>query len=63
MKSMITRSLLALGLAMSHATAQEGELPDHKLSEWTLGEHLFGDEVTMKSLKGRVVAIEIWGVQ
>ena len=48
---------------MSHAVAQDGDLPDHKLSEWKLGEHLFGDEVNMDSLKGRVVVIEEWGVR
>ena len=63
MKAILTRSLLVLGLAMSQAIAQDGDLPDHKLSEFGLGEHLFGDEVTMESLKGRVVVIEKWGVR
>ena len=63
MKSIITRSLIVLGLAMTQATAQDGELPDHKLSEWKLGDHLFGEEVKMDTLKGRVVVIEEWGVQ
>ncbi|MDA7537992.1 hypothetical protein N8539_02495 [Akkermansiaceae bacterium] len=63
MKAILTRSLLVLGLAMSQAIAQDGDLPDHKLSEWKLGEHLFGDEVEMKTLKGRVVVIEEWGVR
>ena len=63
MKSIITPSLIAIGLAMSHAAAQDGELPDHNLSEFELGEHLFGEEVTMKSLKGRVVVLEKWGVR
>lgn len=47
---------------MSSAMAQDGALPDHNLSEWTLGEHLFGDEVEMKNLEGRVVVLEVWGV-
>ncbi|MEN8847013.1 MAG: hypothetical protein ABF377_02920 [Akkermansiaceae bacterium] len=63
MKAILTRSLLVFGLAMSQAIAQDGDLPDHKLSEWTLGEHLFGDEVEMDTLKGRVVVIEEWGVR
>jgi len=63
MNNILTHSLIAIGLAMSHATAQDGELPDHNLSEFELGEHLFGDEVTMKSLKGRVVVLEKWGVR
>ena len=63
MRNILTRSLLALGLAMSHATAADGDLPDHKLSEFELGKHLFGEEVTMESLKGRVVVIEKWGVR
>ena len=52
-----------MGLAMSRAVAADGDLPDHKLSEFGLGTHLFGEEVTMESLKGRVVVIEKWGVR
>jgi len=63
MKLIMTSCLLAFGLTLTQASAQDGELPDHKLSEWTLGEHLFGDEVKMNKLKGRVVVIEEWGVQ
>jgi len=63
MNRMITRSLLFMGLAMSQAVAADGDLPDHKLSEFGLGTHLFGEEVTMESLKGRVVVIEKWGVR
>ncbi|MDB4408550.1 hypothetical protein N9165_00595 [Akkermansiaceae bacterium] len=63
MKLIITSCLVALGLTISLATAQDGDLPDHKLSEWKLGTHLFGDKVKMSSLKGRVVVIEEWGVR
>jgi|TARA_B110000483_G_C17671977_1_gene342202 hypothetical protein len=63
MKLIIIRGLIVLGLAMTQATAQDGELPDHKLSEWKIGDHLFGEEVKMDTLKGRVVVIEEWGVQ
>ena len=63
MKKVLIPSFLAIGWAMSYASAQEAELPDLKLSEFKLGEHIFGDEVTMDNLKSRVVVIEEWGVQ
>lgn len=48
---------------MLNTSVEGAELPDFKLSDFEFGEHLFGDEVTMASLKGRVVVIEKWGVQ
>ena len=63
MKKILRPSFLVLGLAMLNTSVEGAELPDFKLSDFEFGEHLFGDEVTMASLKGRVVVIEKWGVQ
>lgn len=45
------------------AGAADEELPDHKLKEWSLGEHLSGPEVKMDDLDGKVVVIEYWGTR
>ncbi|MGE9271120.1 MAG: TlpA family protein disulfide reductase [Verrucomicrobiales bacterium] len=39
------------------------DLPDHDLSEWSLGPTLFGEEVSERDMKGKVVVIEHWGVR
>ena len=38
------------------------DVPDHSLSEWKLGELISGTAVKLDDLKGKVVAIEQWGV-
>ena len=35
----------------------------HKLSDWKIGEVLFGEEPTKSSMRGKVVVIENWGVK
>ena len=56
--------LLALAMtASSVTTAQAEDLPDHKLSEWSLGTVVQGDTYTQKDLEGKVVVIEDWGVR
>ena len=37
------------------------ELPDHKLSEWRVGDTVSGEKVDLSKLDGKVVAIEYWG--
>ncbi len=64
MKSLIGR-LLAAGAAtllILPATAKDEDVPAHKLTEWRLGTSLFGDEVDLAKLTGKVVVIENWGV-
>lgn len=39
------------------------EKSEHKLSEWSLGETLFGEKVTKSDMEGKVVVIEHWGVK
>ena len=41
---------------------KEEALPDHELSEWKIGDIISGDQVALKDLKGKVVAIENWGI-
>ena len=38
------------------------EVPDHSLSEWKLGDLISGPEVSLDKLAGKVVAIELWGI-
>ncbi len=49
----------ALGALVTNAQ----NLPDYKLSEFTLGEHISGDKVNLSKLEGKVVAIEYWGTR
>lgn len=51
---------LVFGITTLAPAAEEAE---HKLSEWSLGETLFGEKVTKSDMKGKVVVIEHWGVQ
>jgi hypothetical protein len=48
----VTLGLLAISPA--------AEVPDHKSSEWKLGLTIFGEQVSDKETKGKVVAIEHW---
>ncbi len=41
---------------------KEDALPNHELSEWKIGDIISGDQVALKDLKGKVVAIENWGI-
>ncbi|GAA5495113.1 hypothetical protein Rhal01_01285 [Rubritalea halochordaticola] len=57
----------ALGLfmatsALSTLSAKETNLPDHKITEWSLGKTVSGEERSLDKLKGKVVVIENWGV-
>ena len=39
------------------------DVPDHSLSEWKLGEIISGpEELDLVDLDGKVVAIELWGI-
>lgn len=51
---------LSFGLALPVAADEKSE---HKLSDWTLRETLFGEEVTKNDMRGKVVVIEHWGVK
>ena len=39
----------------------QAELPDHKVTEWKMGEVISGPEVKLEELEGKVVVIEFWG--
>jgi thiol-disulfide isomerase/thioredoxin len=61
MKKSISR-ILALGFGLA-AVAGAEETSEHKLSEWSLGETLFGEKVSKADMDGKVVVIEHWGVK
>lgn len=54
--------ILALGFGFA-TVAGAKEKSEHKLSEWSLGETLFGEKVSKGDMKGKVVVIEHWGVR
>jgi thiol-disulfide isomerase/thioredoxin len=54
--------LFVLGFGLASLMGAD-EKSDHKLSEWSLGETLFGEKVTKSDMKGQVVVIEHWGVR
>ncbi|MFK7850083.1 MAG: TlpA family protein disulfide reductase [Akkermansiaceae bacterium] len=61
MKSSVNR-LFAISLSFI-AVACADEESKHTLSEWSLGETLFGEEVSKSDMEGKVVVIEHWGVK
>lgn len=67
MKNMIVAGLgAATGLlltALSAAAKGEDAVPDHKLSEFKLGDHVSGSEVDLSKQDGKVVVIEYWGTR
>ena len=58
-----------LGLALAsfpllvQTSFSQDDVPDHKLSEFTFGNHITGDEISSSGLKGKVVAIKWWGTR
>lgn len=56
------RHILALSFGLA-AVAGAKEGAEHKLSEWSLGETLFGEKVSKGDMDGKVVVIEHWGVR
>ena len=67
MKKMMIPSLLALALIMtvmiSPGFADEPDLSDKTISDWKFSGAVSGDEPTEENLKGKVVALEYWGVR
>ena len=57
----------AIAIAFSGVTtlrvSADEDLPDHNLSEWSVGDTLIGKKVDLVKTVGKVVAIEYWGVQ
>ena len=49
-------------LTLTAAEKKKDAVPDHKLSEYRIGEALANDPVTMESVKGKVVLLEMWGI-
>jgi len=59
--ALVTAFLVVPGIAADKAKEAD-KSKAHKLSEWRLGEVLFGDKLSESDLKGKVVVIENWGV-
>lgn len=54
--------ILTVGIFIKAASADENQVFQHRLSDWELGDSLFGKPVTTRSLKGKPVVIQYWGV-
>ena len=68
MKTKILLSLGAAGCLFAGALSvtardKDSDVPEHKLSEFKLGDHISGEEVKLSKMKGKVVAIEYWGTR
>ena len=67
MNKLIGKMLLStcFGMVMGFSvTAQAADdVPDHKLSEWKIGNIIHGEEYKMEDLEGKVVVIEEWGTR
>ena len=61
MKTLAALSVVS-AMCLSVTLAKDEEVPDHNLSEWKIGEIISGDDVKLSDLRGKVVAIENWGV-
>ena len=51
----------SMAAAFLSLTAGAEEVPEHKLSEWSVGASMSGEKVDLKGQEGKVVAIEFWG--
>ncbi|CAN5489068.1 hypothetical protein BH23VER1_BH23VER1_11210 [soil metagenome] len=47
----------------SPASGQDDALPEHTLSDFTLGKVVSGELKDLKGLEGKVVAVEWWGTR
>lgn len=68
MKSKILVGLgaaVCISLATFSAAAKDdkADVPDLKLSQFTLGDHVSGEKVDLSKMEGKVVAIEYWGTR
>ena len=66
MKAILQRSILTAVVTMLTALpalAQDSRGPAKNIESWSFGESLVGEPVDTKSLKGKVVVIEYWGVR
>ncbi len=55
-------AVLLIAGSRSFVSAQDDD-SGPTLSQFTLGEHVAGEEVDLTKLQGRVVAIEYWGTR
>jgi hypothetical protein len=58
-----TASCVLLAVALASARDDGPPLPDHSLSDFSLGDHISGEETDLSKLDGKVVAIEYWGTR
>ena len=43
--------------------ADEDTVPEHKLSDFKLGDHVSGEKRKLSKLDGKVVVVEYWGTR
>jgi len=54
---------MAIAAFSAAARDEKDAVPDHKLSEFKLGDHVSGEKVDLSKMEGKVVAIEYWGTR
>ena len=57
----VLTAVLGLG-SLAFGADDPTDVPDHSLSEWKLGDLITGPEVSLDKMDGKVVAIELWGI-
>ena len=63
-KSILIGVSAAYCLAFSAISAiGQDSVPDHKLSEFKLGDVVSGEKVDFSKMEGKVVTIEYWGTR
>ena len=55
-------ALLLPGISLAADDSKEADAPKAKLSQFSLGKKISGDEVTIESLAGKPVVLEFWGI-
>ena len=60
MKMNLLRGIVSLGLTCGMLQADQASVPNHDLSEWSVGETLFGEEAKLENFDGQVVIIQYW---
>ena len=61
---LVAGAVTLMAFAGSHAFGAEGQGPaddDVRIDDLRFGEYWYGQNITLKDLKGKVVLLEIWG--
>ena len=67
---LVMKKIILIGVSAAYCLAfsalsalGQDSVPDHKLSEFKLGDVVSGEDIDLSKLEGKVVAIEYWGTR